>query len=249
MFSLWPTTFVAQFTAVTAAFLNKVRVDLSRAIDGTAGGLYTPSPAVEIGGDGLEVSGPAVLSGASTISLADVTLSGTNKLKLASRSITRMLPLVGTAGDAPTTWTQPGTNANISNLLTGGGIFAIPLDLPHGQVLQTIEIDYDGAGGHTALPDQFMPRIQLFRVAFTGTETAITGGVAPNDGIDPSLSTAALEVDHAITLGSLAHTIDRATYSYVLYVTGESGTGTTYKTGGRFRGLRVTCTCTSMSEY
>lgn len=61
-FPLSPSSPFVSFTSViTAAFLNGVRVAVNEALDGTAGGTYTPSPQLAIGGAGLKLFGGTAL--------------------------------------------------------------------------------------------------------------------------------------------------------------------------------------------
>lgn len=60
----------------TAAHANSARVSITRAVDGTSGGSFAPSPAITIAGDGLTVSGQFTSSGAMT-STGGIAMTGT----------------------------------------------------------------------------------------------------------------------------------------------------------------------------
>jgi hypothetical protein len=79
-------------STITAAETNAAGQAISRAVDGTGGGTYTPSPGLEFGGDpmtissDLEVSGELTITGPTTISntvdfnsdlvMADIVITG-----------------------------------------------------------------------------------------------------------------------------------------------------------------------------
>ena len=63
-----PSGWTDDIDTITAAQINQIDVNQSRAVDGVAGGLSTPTPAIEIGGDGLIVSGSAEISGDALVS-------------------------------------------------------------------------------------------------------------------------------------------------------------------------------------
>lgn len=49
-FSTWASVFVDNVSTISAAFLNQIRVDIGRAIDGTGGGTYTPTAPITVSG-------------------------------------------------------------------------------------------------------------------------------------------------------------------------------------------------------
>lgn len=49
-FTTWASAFVDGVDTISAAFLNQIRVDVGRAVDGNAGGTYTPSGTLAING-------------------------------------------------------------------------------------------------------------------------------------------------------------------------------------------------------
>lgn len=51
-FTTWASAFTDDVSTITAAFLNQIRVDVGRAVDGNAGGTYTPSAVLAINGAG-----------------------------------------------------------------------------------------------------------------------------------------------------------------------------------------------------
>lgn len=58
----------AAFETLTAAQMNQLDIDHANAVDGSGGGVYAPSSAIEIGGSGLVVSGAFGVTGVSTFS-------------------------------------------------------------------------------------------------------------------------------------------------------------------------------------
>jgi len=93
-FTLYMPAFVDDVSVIPAAFLNKVRVDSSRAIDGTSGGAYAPAASLDIGGAGVDMQGlNHLLTGGLT-----VTGAGSNVVVTA----TGFVDIEATAGDV--TW-------------------------------------------------------------------------------------------------------------------------------------------------
>jgi hypothetical protein len=84
-FSLWATAFTDNISTISAEFLNKIRVDLSRALDGTNGGTYTllsdlilngAAVAIEVlEASGITVVGDVDITGAFDLT-GDMTVTG-----------------------------------------------------------------------------------------------------------------------------------------------------------------------------
>lgn len=93
-------TKTAGTSTITAAEVNAAGVSISRALDGAAGGTYTPSSPLAINGSGLSTTTALSCGAASTATLAGTNvLSGTNTLSgptTASGSFTASSALIST---------------------------------------------------------------------------------------------------------------------------------------------------------
>lgn len=96
-FALYGSAFVAGVTKVGADFLNNIRTAVSRAVDGTGGGAYTPSATIDIDGAGMNIG---AAGGAGL-----VTCRRTGALTVAGNSAT-------------TTWRVPSAVADADTMLT-----------------------------------------------------------------------------------------------------------------------------------
>lgn len=260
-FTLWPTAFVAGVTQVTAAFLNQIRVDVSRALDGLNGGTYTLASLLELAGAGLKVSGPltatstTALQGATTAD--DLTMSGTERVKVASRTVTRMLPLLGFSpanNETQTAWatTLSWNIGEVVNLIEDRtAAWHVPLDLPDGQVITQILLHVQGTG-HVAsggLPTN-MPRFKIYAVTSAGaTEITPTSPGGNPGGLDTSSNATNYDAAHTIAwIPNATMTVDRATTTYWLVLQSEGGPSH-YVAGTKFHALTVTSTVTDYPEW
>jgi hypothetical protein len=250
-------------STITAAEINAAGASIAQAIDGTSGGDYTPVAApIRIGGvQGLRIlSGGflTVLSGG-TISVAsggaiaftsgssmtgtvaltavttasDFTMSGTNRVKLASRSITRVQSALPDRTSA--TWSidaqgTPFQAANNTNPL----IF--PLRVPNGATLTSVQVGIIPTGGHGGAPT--MPAVQIGYSTSAGFTTLGTT-------VDPTVF-GSYEVAHEFGPTGLSHVVDRSARRYVAIVVGE--TGANYVAGLSVMCVKCTYTITEYDE-
>lgn len=153
-------------------------------------------------------AGAQTITGAKTI--ADITVSGTNKVKLAARSMTRMAGqnvIVGVVGT-----TLPNTITNNASTAT----VVIPIDPPHGSSVSTVAVRVDPSD-HGTLPEN-MPKIGFYRKDNTEVNAVI------DEFTDDSADTTAYNAVHDIELTLASpHTIDRGAYNYFIYFTPEHG--------------------------
>jgi hypothetical protein len=203
----------AEFEAIDA-----IRPMLINAADGST---HAPTDPIVIGGDGLQVTGPLSASGNVTITgggTTDITMSGTTRVKLGSRSITRIQPFFFHSSDAAS-WTinEYGFATQIDN----DDLVATtcPVRPPHGSILTSVSVILRGAAGHAGLPGT-MPHIWLTRVPDTGSPVDI------GNQADPTNVLATYESTHGVTISGLSETINRATGRYVIRVYGEKGANT-----------------------
>jgi hypothetical protein len=245
-------TKTARVSRITAAEINNAGTAISQAVDGTGGGSYTPLAPISIGGaQGLQIeddskiafqSGGAItgtLALSATTTASDLTMSGTNRVKLASRSIQRVMPyfaLSRVAGGVDD-WSPAhlGRHTNV----TLNGLLYIPLRVPHGATLTAVEVYIQGASGHGDLPEN-MPLINLHTVSIDDDEVSIA------DTFDPSGSVPDFQDVHPIPLTGLSHVVDRVNQRLVILMNSESGTNAL--AGARYIGSRVTYTPTAYDE-
>jgi len=206
------------------------------------GGQATFNGATLVNG-ALSVVGASQFLGAvslfGAVAADNFTLTTTNRVKLASRSITRTI----TALFVPVTsnWAF-GTAATptTTDALYASGYFAI--NLPDGAVLNSISVYIEGAAGHAGAPTT-MPTVQLISKAPAagGNGVAVTSAVTGTYG-----SPAAYEAPHAITLSTIAYTVTRAATRLCLLVTSELGANAI--AGFKVHGCIVTYTTTSLDD-
>lgn len=174
------------------------------------------------------------------ITVDDFTLTGTNKVKLASRSITRTCELTPTAD--PTEWlcnAVTGTG-NWYALGSAGEVLTQPIHLPAGVTITGISMYVQGNGGHAGLPGT-MPKFYLY-------ETDVTTGSVVSHGAytDASATTGAYQAVHAITSGTISVAVSRADSRYCLALSTESGANAL--TLLQYIGARVSYTTTAYDE-
>ncbi|MFS8067810.1 MAG: hypothetical protein ACMG6S_15720, partial [Byssovorax sp.] len=97
-------------------------------------------------------------------------------------------------------WVNPAISAN--------AILYIPLDLPHGAILNSVEVVVHPAPGHAGLPT--MPQITVKKVPKgTGSGAPVAGPV-----VDSSANIAAYEVVHSMSATNIGHTVDKLNHRY-----------------------------------
>lgn len=239
-------------SVVTAAEFNNAGVYISRAIDGVGGGTYTPTAPIDIAGsNGIRIastgfltvqsggtltfaSGSAVtgtLAIAATTTASDFTMSGTNKVKLASRSITRTQAVMPSPTSATWTINAQGFAVQAAN---NTDKLIWPLRVPHGATLTNVDVALDAAGGHGGAPT--MPSVEVGYISTLGFVSLASKTDAT--------SLVSYQLFHAFGIDPISHTVDRSNRRYVAIITGESG-------GNYVAGLTiyyVTCTYT-ITEY
>jgi len=143
-FSLFGTAFTDGVDVVSAGFLNWVRTNLVKAIDGTGGGAYTPSSTIDIGGQGL---GASILRGA-------LTLTGSNAAIEYRFSDNSTAYSVGGGGP---TLAAGADFYRFTGALTGTGAINFTLPSPAGRVgqLLTIYVDANLSSDATAVVTPF----------------------------------------------------------------------------------------------
>jgi len=216
---------------ITAAQINAIDINQSLAVDGSAGGNYTPTAPVGLGG----AAGGLLLT---------ETAGAASNVKLASRDVTRFQALAGACDYQAfaNTWETQITTGFWFQVLTGGQVF-IPLHVPHGQVLKQVTLKYVSANyvDPPGLLPGTMPSVTVERIANTGAVLSLGATT------DPSGTVAIFAVAHDITVPAIAATIDRTQYSYRVKVMGDDGAN--FESGSRILSLYTICTCTGYTEY
>ena len=223
-----------------AACVNQLDLNLTRALDGYAGGSYTPSVAISIGGQGLSVSGNfacgnALLTGTVGFGAASATTvaaggsfsfeSGAG-LGLAARANATCTAYTRTAWfNASTTGTFDAADYAISNeqatrywyaLKTSACYLYLPVTMvPLASAITEITAYIEGYAGHADLP-AVMPSVSLVYQALDGSATTLSGSQS-----DTSATTGAYQTVHAVTLTGL--NIQPTNYPWEILITSESG--------------------------
>jgi hypothetical protein len=201
----------------------------------------TVNGAVTYGATGtLTTNAATVVTLAGPTTAADFTMTSTNRVKLASRSITRTICcnfVPATSG-----WSLQsdsiGTPATTVNTNSYG---TIPIALPTGALITAVTVYVEGGAGHAGAPAN-LPQISLV------SKTISAGGTGSIIATQSDVygSAAAYEAVHAITIVSPALTISRTFTKYGIYFQSESGANAL--SGLKVHGAYVTFTTTLMDD-
>lgn len=189
----------------------------------------------------LNCIGGAILGGATTAS--NFTMTSTNKVKLASRSITRTLsaPFIPFSSNYVPIYSGDVIVPSWFPESTGPAIGHFALSLPDGAVVTRVRVYIRPVPGHVGLPG-YMPYVVLLYKTFPGSP--LTGEVG-FEASDSSPTVAAYHLPHAVTAtGSL--TIDRTTTMYTIGFRSEGGANALV--GMLVEGADVTFTTTSLDD-
>lgn len=217
-------------SVITANEFDTVDVNQSRALDGTAGGPYSPTSPIGIGNAGLR-------------------LDDNNNLLLSSRTVNRRQTLAGFSANLANWVQRPG--GVWRNLATTGAEFDIFLDIPNGATLDSVTVRFQGGTGHTIDPVDggsgiIMPFLQVITIDQDGAE-AVLGSASTPGGQTP----AAYQATHDRTVSGLAAVIDRTDgasgFHYVLRIRSEQGTD--FQPNADVFAVWCAFTMTSMTEY
>ncbi|MGK3981295.1 hypothetical protein WMF38_57390 [Sorangium sp. So ce118] len=180
---------------------------------------------------GGTITGTLTLSAATTAS--DLTMSGTNKVKLASRSITRAQASMPSATSATWTIDAQGFAVQAAN---NTDKLIWPLRVPHGATLTAVSVGIDGAGGHGGNPTR--PSVEIGWIGTTGFNSL---GSATDATSIPSYDSF-----HSFGVSGLSEVVDRTNRRYVAIITGE--TGGNYVAGLKVHYVDCTYTITAYDE-
>ncbi len=186
------------------------------------------------------VSVSSSLTITATATASNLTMTSTNRLKLASRAVTRTMAV----GFIPATsgWSlqadalgTPVTTANTNQY----GCF--PLSLPDGAVVNSLIVWVEGGAGHAGAPAN-LPGVSLFyKQISAGGTGSVLGTKTDTYGSAP-----AYENVHGIQITSISHTVVRNLARLAIYVQTESGANAL--SGFKVHGAEVTYTVTSMDD-
>ncbi len=185
-----------------------------------------------------EAGSTMALSG--TVTAADLTMTSTNKVKLASRSITRACELTPAAEAtewAPNTITGTG---NWYSLGTAAEVLTQPIHVHSGATITGVSVYVQGDSGHAGLPGT-PPKFYIH-------ETDVTTGTVTSYGpyTDGSASTGAFQAVHAIASGTVSIAVSRSAKRYTVSLSAEAGANA--KAQLNYHGATVTYTPTSYDE-
>ena len=215
--------------------MTQMDINAASSADFFNGDTVAPSATVNVGGQ-------------------SITMSGTTRLKYASRDLPRALAATPSLVTGSTIWRtmtsgeniantyfSPETVTNLSNASNEKAWWVLG-GLPDGQKLATLSVQTKAGSGHVGLPT--MPSWSLKYVdasAISATPTTVVTAT------DTSASTGAFEAQHLITASAIGHTIVNSTRMYFIEITHE--TGANYQAGGQFFGALVTVTVTDQPEF
>jgi hypothetical protein len=226
-------TKTAGVTSIGATEVNNAGVSISRAVDGAGGGAYTLSSPLSFAGSTYTISSDTVLS-----SVSSLTMSGTAKIFLASRSITRVSPYIPTSlriGGVDGWESQGGGRFTC---ITAAGELYYPVRVPHNAKVTAFSVYHTGSGPHAGAPT--MPSVNLFRYALTGASSSLAS--ATETWVDD----ATYGATHALTKSGINVAIDRSLYRYAVVYKAESGGN--FVAGDLAGELVITYTITEMDE-
>ena len=219
-----------------AACVNQHDEDISNAIDGGAGGTYTPSSAITIGGAGLGIAGPCLVSNTMSIGPtgsisidASGTLGAGERTGITATAYSRTHYINATCrgvsldeyNGATDAWTAEYLSDYVywkqNTVGSTEGYLYLPLDfVPLAASITTLTMQLKGASGHAGLPTT-MPRIALVRQAPDGSGITVL-----DTAIDDSEDTTEYQAVHPVTLSGL--NAQPISYVYMVRITGEFGT-------------------------
>ncbi|WP_437591483.1 hypothetical protein [Sorangium sp. So ce1000] len=145
---------------------------------------------------------------------SDFTMTGTSRIKLGSRSVTRR------TRSAPFGATNFSVDADsfVTQTSTSASAVSWELDVPHGATLTSVTIRVQ-PNTHGSLPAT-MPQIRVLRTS----SNEITGQIVGSVTADSSGSVGAYNAAHSITISGLSEVIDRSQYNYYVKLEGEAST-------------------------
>ena len=154
------------------------------------------------------LAGTQSITGAKTF--ANLTMSGTNRVTLATRTVTR--------GIQPYGFSDTDGPVIVPKVIATSDTVDFVIDVPDGSTITQISVTID-PDAHGSLPAT-MPEVRLVRVN-------VTTGASVDIGThsDTSADAAAFSAAHTITLSALSEVVDRSAYYYMVRFAQEAGAG------------------------
>ncbi|AUX31915.1 MULTISPECIES: hypothetical protein [Sorangium] len=224
---------------ITSTQMNSLQDQLVQAVDGVGGGSYAAN---------LTFSGALTITGATTFS--NITATGVNRYKLASRSLTRVFPF--TSADLPTTYAaspawrrQSSQNGNwIQQTLVAERLIA-DIRVPDGSTITDVFVYYVPPIGHASIVTNFsFPTFDFKSVQIT--DLSATGHTTHGTATDSSPGISSYENRRTFGLTGLSVTATNSTHLYTVCLLGEQGSNA--MTGGAYRGVAVTFTTAAQDD-
>lgn len=190
---------------LTAAQINSVGTQLPYALDGSAGGSYSPSAHI-------------VLPGAYGIQWGS-----TRYPALSTRNEYRPIPLGAPSLNTSTRWAFHSSTLTWRQTdITDGGALLFPIPLIDGATLTSLDATFDGnlggGGSHGSLPAT-MPGVLLYKLAVASATVSVAGSTT-----DSSASTGTYDGIHTVSVSATEAVDLSSTYNiYYAGVTGEAG--------------------------
>lgn len=216
---------IAQLAATTTSNDGALRIG-AQAVAGSYSSGTVRSQLDEV------ISGTQTITGAKTFD--NITVSGTNKYKVASRSVTRTQTAL-LHNVTANVWDAGNINVNA----TASAVQDLNR-IPHGATLTAVTTyhDRDNTGN---LPGTLRVTLGLWkRNIVTGAITAI--GITTED---PTSDVGDYEAHHGFSISGLSEVIDRTAYVYYAIFSGEMGTNSTFTS---WFGCTATFTVTNNDE-
>lgn len=197
--SLWSTVFTDNVSTIPAAFLNFVRTNLAKAVDGVGGGVITPSAVLEVQGTaGFKINGSGTAA----------------RLQYGSRSLSRV--------QTGLLWNVTAGSFNAGLITVGAGQTGVQMfdRLPQGATITGITV-YLSRTTPGVLPTT-RPTVALRkRNIVTAAGSAVAGPTQ-----DTTAVLATYEAHHPFAITGLSEVVDNRTTVYYLDFTGEVGGAT-----------------------
>jgi hypothetical protein len=217
-----------------------------KSINGDEGGSWAPSSQIVIGGSGVSLTGPNAIGGATTLTnVTTMTMSGTNRVTYASRSVTRKQNIFAGHG---INWALDDGGASTApwweSTSAGGSYLWIRLKIPVGAVLTSCSVVLEGANLHSGVP--ISPEVALRRT--TNADPSATIAATVTSGVDaPAYSGSVGDYQQPFTMTATA--AHARVQSETMWVRIKNETGGDALAGLKVYEVETTCTLTSQDEH
>jgi hypothetical protein len=219
---------------LTSGEITAVDANVTNALDKRSGHSDTCGSTISFSG-ALSFSNACTFTGAVTV--GSLTLTGTNRVGLASRSKTATVGAFFTASTG--TWAETGPGGDLQAGATSG-VAIVPLVVPDGVTITQVRVWIQPTGGHMGAPGT-LPSATLYE------KTTSTGSVTTVANQSDSYGSAmAYDTVHAITISGLSYTMARNGKRLTIGLGNEASTNAI--SGLIIHGADVTYTTTAMDD-